>query len=249
MRPIIYLLLLTLLVACGAGKPELSDISPSHELWNKLVKEHVSTDGDVDYQGFLEEKAQLAKYLDLLSSHHPNPNTWTREELLAYWINAYNAYTIELILRHYPLESIKDIKRWNIPFLNTPWQIKFFSIGGKKYDLNAIEHQILRKQFDEPRIHFAINCASVSCPPLRNEAYTAERLEEQLRDQAFLFINDPTKNTIAKDKVQLSKIFSWFKGDFTKKSSLIEYLNQYTKLTIDPSADISYQEYNWELNE
>jgi len=244
-----YLLLLLLFVACAAGQPKLSDTPPPHELWDELVKTYVKADGNVDYKGFLQDREKLTQYLDLLGSHHPNPDTWTKEEQLAYWINAYNAFTVELILRNYPLESIKDIKRLFIPLVNTPWDIKFFTLGGEKYNLDQIEHDILRKQFEEPRIHFAINCASFSCPQLRAEAYTAEKLEQQLQEQTILFINNADKNIISKDEVQLSKIFSWFSGDFTKKGSLIEYLNQYAKTIISSDAEIDYLDYNWELNE
>ena len=103
---------------------------------------------------------------------------------MAFWINAYNAYTIRLVLDHYPVSSIKDIgSKIKIPFVTTPWAAKFFSIGGEKMSLDNIEHGTLRKNYNDPRIHFALVCASISCPRLRNEAYTAAALEKQLDDQ------------------------------------------------------------------
>jgi hypothetical protein len=148
------------------------------------------------------------------------------------------------------LETIKDIgSSIQVPFVNTPWDIKFIEIGGEKLDLNNIEHGILRKEFDEPRIHFAINCASISCPKLRAEAYTAGKLEHQLNDQAIDFINDPERNRIDGDHIRLSKIFRWFGGDFKKNGSLIDFLNRYSREKIHPAVDIVYLDYNWKLND
>jgi hypothetical protein len=129
------------------------------------------------------------------------------------------------------------------------WHYKFFKIAGVDMSLDEVEHSILRKEFDEPRIHFAINCASVSCPPLLNEAFVASNLENQLTRVATTFINDPSRNKISRQSAQLSSIFSWFKGDFTKKGTLIEFLNRYSKVKISPNARISFLDYNWNLNE
>lgn len=248
MRSLLIMLSLTMLFSCSEAKVRKADTAPDHTAWTKLLKKLVNENGDVDYLGFMAHKAELQAYLQTLSDHHPDPDKWTEEEQLAYWINAYNAFTVELIIDNYPLESIKDIKRWNIPFLNTPWTIKFIKLGGKKYNLDAIEHKILRKQFNEPRIHFAIVCASISCPRLLNEAYTADRLNEQLDLQARHFINTLSKNRISADKLELSKLFSWFSGDFTENGTLIEYLNKYADVQINPDAEISYLDYNWKLN-
>ena len=219
-----------------------------HDIWDGLLKKYVSDQGNVNYQGFLNDKDSFTQYLDLLSSHHPNERHWNREEKLAYWINAYNAFTIQLILDHYPVESIKDIKK-GLPMINSVWDIRFITIEGEDYDLNNIEHGILRKDFQEPRIHFAVNCASGSCPPLRNEAFTAAKLEAQLESQALAFIGNPKYNRIQKDRIEISKIFSWFKGDFTNDTSLISYLNRYSTIQIDEKASISYLEYDWTLND
>ena len=213
----------------------------SHEIWDGLLKNYVSPEGKVNYKGFLNERSKLKEYLDLLNSHPPL--NCSNEEKLAYWINAYNAFTVELILQHYPLKSIRDIKG------GTPWKIDFFSIGAEKFDLDKIEHEILRKQFNEPRIHFAINCASVSCPVLRNEAYTAAKLNVQLEQQTKRYINDTSQNLISENEAKLSEIFNWFKGDFTKKGTLPDFINKYSGKKINPNASISYLEYDWRLNE
>ena len=248
MRSLLIMLSLIMLFSCSEAKVRRSDTAPDHSAWTRLLQKMVTEEGKVDYLAFMAHEAELQAYLQTLSDHHPDKEKWTQEEQMAYWINAYNAFTVQLIIEHYPLESIKDIKRWNIPFLNTPWTIKFIKIGGKRYNLDAIEHKILRKQFNEPRIHFAIVCASISCPRLLNEAYTADKLTEQLNMQAKHFINDLSKNRISPDKLQISKIFSWFSGDFTKNGTLIEYLNKYADEQINPDAEISYLDYNWNLN-
>lgn len=251
MKNFLFYLLLLLSFSCQSGSVPQGDgtTPPSHHLWDELLKKHVNSEGMVDYEGFIQDKEQLEEYLNLLSNVPPDPETWSEEEQLAYWINAYNAFTVELIAKNYPLESIEELHPTiNIPTINTVWHKKFFTIGGQKSSLDEIEHAILRKQFDEPRIHFAIVCASYSCPPLRSEAFTAEALNRQLDEQAVRFINDPKRNKLEGNSAQLSKIFSWFEGDFTKNGSLPEFLNRYAKNKLPPDAEISYLEYDWKLN-
>lgn len=241
------ILFLFSLPACSV-KPYQSMSEPvSHEIWDTLVKKHVSEEGTVDYKGFIQDSVQLNAYLDLLRKHHPNDKNWSREEQIAYWLNVYNAFTVKLIVDHHPTESIKDIKN-GIPFVNTVWDIKFIEIEGATYDLNNVEHGILRPQFNEPRIHFAANCASISCPRLRNEAYTAEKLDGQLTDQARYFLSNPIKNIITEERAQLSKIFSWYKGDFKKQGSLRDFINRYSEVKINEDTKIDYLDYDWQLN-
>jgi hypothetical protein len=201
----------------------------------------------VSYKGFQKDKAELDGYLKTLSDNAPQ-TSWSANEQKAYWINAYNAFTVALILKHYPVKSIKDIGG-KIYKVNTPWDIKFITIGGKKYDLNNIEHGILRKKFDDPRIHFALVCASISCPRLRNEAYTAAQLNTQLEDDGRNFLNDKSKNKISAQKAELSKYFSWYKGDFTKNGSLADFINKYSVTKINTDTKIGSVDYNWNLNE
>jgi hypothetical protein len=219
-----------------------------HGEWDALVKKHVSKNGMVDYQGFLKDKKQLQVYLDKLSANRPT-SKWSKNEKMAFWINAYNAFTVKLILDHYPIKSIKDIKR-GIPFVNSVWDIAFIPMGKDKIDLNYIEHTILRKEFKDPRIHAAINCASFSCPLLRNEAYYASRLDEQLNDAMRKFVNDPQRNQLDKSNIKISKIFSWFAGDFKLNGlSVVDYLNKYAKKRVQANARIDFLEYQWELND
>ena len=142
----------------------------------------------------------------------------SKEQKLAYWINAYNALTIDLILQNYPLKSIKDIDK--------PWDQRLWKFGDKWLSLNDIEHQILRKM-DEPRIHFAIVCASVYCPKLQNEAFIAEKIDSQLSKATSEFLSDTSKNFISQNSLEISKIFQWFSKDFKENGSMIKFLNKY----------------------
>ncbi|GAB3634771.1 DUF547 domain-containing protein [Hymenobacter arcticus] len=220
-----------------------------HSAYDRLLKKHVTAQGLVDYKGFKADEVAFNQYLALLSKNPPAAN-WSKPDQMAYWINAYNAYTIRLILDHYPVESIKDIgSKIKIPFVTTPWAAKFFSIGGEKMSLDNIEHGILRKKFDDPRIHFTLVCASISCPRLRNEAYTAAQLEKQFDDQGRDFLNNPAKNKIGKSAAQLSKYFDWYKGDWEKNGqSVVKWVNRYSTTKMDDNTKISYLEYNWNLN-
>ena len=209
------------------------------EPWNELLQKYVSDNGNVNYSQLKKEHLKLNNYIKFLSPALPN-KTHTKEYTLAFWINAYNAMTIDLILRHYPVKSIKDIK--------DPWQQRYWKLGEKWYNLEDIEHQILRKM-DEPRIHFAIVCASISCPKLLNEAYTAENLEQQLTNVMKDFLSDTKRNFISKDKLELSKIFQWFTKDFKQNGSLIDFLNLYSNIEISAKAKTNYKDYNWDLNE
>jgi len=223
-----------------------ADAQVNHSAWDALLKMHVSKTGWVSYKGFLNDSEKLDAYLNELSQDAPN-KTWSEDEKLAYWINAYNAFTVKLIIDNYPVKSIKDIKK-GIPTINSVWDLKFFEIGGEKMDLNHIEHAILRKDFEEPRIHFAIVCASRSCPKLLNEAFTAEKLEGQLQNQAVDFINDESKNEFDKDEIRISQIFNWFKGDFTNGQTIQEYLKHFAKGDFNSDAKVKYLDYDWSLN-
>ena len=242
----IVVFMLALLLAVSA----MAQSGVSHKSFDELLQKYVDDDGLVNYKGLAAERSRLKAYLKLLEGNEPK-ESWTEDQRLAYWINAYNAYTLELILEHYPVKSIKDIgAAIKIPFVNTPWDIKFINIGDEPKDLNNIEHGIIRKKFDEPRIHFALVCAAISCPKLQNRAYLPETLDAQLTDAAKDFLSDPSKNEIkSSSKADLSKLFSWYRGDFTKKTSLEEYLNQYSEIKLEKRANLDFKDYDWTLNE
>ncbi len=213
-----------------------------HELWDELLTKHVSKDGNVNYKSLKKEYKKLLDYirlLDLIYSHDDFESV-SIEEKLAFWINAYNAMTVDLILRHYPIKSIKDIKN--------PWKQRYWQLGKKWFNLDEIEHQILRKM-DEPRIHFAIVCASYSCPKLQNKAFTAHNIEQQLTSATKEFLSDSERNTISKNSLELSKVFQWFAKDFKQNGSLIDFLNTYSETKISNTAKTRFKDYNWDLNE
>ena len=211
----------------------------NHSILDTLLSKYVSEKGDLDYKSLKQNSKNLRTYIELLKTYQPAKN-WTKNDTLAYWINAYNALTIDIILHYYPIQSIKDIK--------DPWDQRLWKFGDKWINLNEIEHEILRKM-DEPRIHFAIVCASVSCPKLQNKAYVAAQLNEQLTMATKEFLADPTKNELTTNQISLSKIFKWFKKDFEQNGSLIDFLNQYTSVKILSEAKRSFKDYNWDLND
>jgi hypothetical protein len=210
-----------------------------HSKWNSLLQSFVSDNGNVDYFAFKNNEERLEDYLEYLSENQPKKSS-AKNEKLAYWINAYNAFTVKLIIDNYPIKSIKDIGK--------PWDKKFITIDGKNLSLNHIEHEILRKM-NEPRIHFAIVCASFSCPKLDNQAFTADKLEAQLTRVTKAFLADKNRNEISEKSIKISKIFDWFSKDFTENRSLIDFLNQYSEVTISPKAKKRFKDYNWALNE
>lgn len=212
---------------------------PDHNSFGSLLQAHVTAAGNVNYAGFKANRKALTNYIADLSANMPT-DEWSQNDKLSYWMNAYNAMTIDLILRHLPLESIKDIK--------DPWDQRFWKLGAKYYNLNEIEHQILRKMGDA-RIHFGINCASYSCPPLLNEAFTADKVDQQLDKLSRRFINDTKRNTISASSIEISKIFTWFAKDFKTDGSLIDFLNKYSNVQINANAKKRFKDYNWDLND
>lgn len=213
--------------------------TPNHDVWNTILKTNVSTSGKVNYSGMKSKLSDIESYISTLESLS-DQSTWNRNEKLAYWINLYNAATVRLIVQNYPTSSITNING------GIPWDKKVVTISGKTYSLNQIENDIIRPTFKEPRIHFAVNCAAVSCPKIMNSAFTEDKLNYQLTKQTKSFING-AKNSITESSIEISKIFEWYAADFG--SSIIDYLNKYSTTTINSDATITYNEYNWDLNE
>ena len=244
--------LLTAAGISGQGQPtkevdgELSSttvnsaVNVDHASWDKLLKKYVDDKGFVDYKGFKNESQKLNDYLDQLGKLEPNDD-WSVQELLAYYINLYNAATVKLILDNYPTNSIKDI--------NGAFTKAFVKIGDRELSLGGIENGVLRKM-NEPRIHFAINCASFSCPKLLNEAFKADKINEQLEKVTSEFING-NKNNISENNPKFSKIFDWYGSDFKidGKKDIVGYVNQYSDIKINSTTEYSFMEYDWSLNE
>ncbi|MDG1058745.1 MAG: DUF547 domain-containing protein [Flavobacteriaceae bacterium] len=238
-------LLITLLISLGLTNSEINFQQDQnqdkgiHASWNVLLQQYVDADGNVDYHSWKKSQTDLDKYIQLLEKTPP-ANYWDKNDSLAYFINAYNAVTVKLILDNYPLKSIRDIK--------DPWDSKSLNLPNNRLTLNDIEHKVLRKM-DDPRIHFAINCASASCPQLSNEAFRASKVQKQLEETTALFINDTSKNQISKKNIGLSKIFLWFSKDFGSKKERIAFIQKYSQKPFKDNAKIKYQEYDWSLNE
>lgn len=247
-----WICLINLVIILNSCKQD-SDLSYcetiEHELLSELLRDIINEQGLVDYKKLESEKYRLEKYLDLIKNHHPGKN-WSENEVKAYWINAYNAFTLQLVLENYPIESIKDLNpAISLPFINSIWDKKFIEISDKAYSLNNIEHDILRERYQDPRIHFALNCASKSCPVLHNSAYEPSSLDSLLEHQSIVFINDPVRNIINnQDEAHLSKIFLWYYFDFTKGQSLRDFINRYSRIKLKEETDISYLNYDWTLN-
>lgn len=229
-----------------------------HNIFSDVLHKYVKN-GLVDYKALTQEKT-LDQYLKQLSE--TNPDKLNRNERLAFWINAYNAFTLQVVRDNYPVKSITDLHTGGkiIGYLlgKTVWDKEFIRINNKKYSLNYIEHNILRKM-NEPRIHFAIVCASISCPELRNEAFESNKIDAQLQEQTTKFLNDKTRNhfDLKNRKAYLSEIFNWFSEDFGKTDENIlkfiaNYLNEDISNDIKTNISkwkISFNDYNWNLNE
>lgn len=249
----------------------------SHSNFDFLLKKYVCN-GWVDYKGILSEKTVFYEYIDTIGNVEASVLTsWTREQKLAFWINAYNAFTIQAVIERYPIKERSLIGLFypqnSILQISGIWSRLKFKAGRQNLTLGYIEHDILRKSFHEPRIHFAIACASRSCPDLRAEAYRTDILEMQFNDQTFQFINNPTKGTFwdtANKRLYISKIFKWFKEDFEKKSGipyssttsptinnpLIRFISPYIldedvkdSIADNQNIKVSYLPYDWQLND
>lgn len=211
----------------------------SHSTWDELLRKYVSASGKVNYGGFKKDKAKLQSYLDLLADNAPS-SSMSKNDKIAYWINAYNAFTVDLMVDNYPLSSILKLDG------GKTWYVKRITIGGKKYSLNDIEKNILIGQYKEGRVHFAINCAAQSCPPLLNRAWKGSSLNSDLDRASKDFINNNKYNQISKKKANLSRIFDWYKGDFGDVNT---FINKYSNTLITSKSKVNFNEYNWDLNE
>lgn len=224
------------IVSFTIAKAQVSD-------FNLILKKHVNKKGMVDYQGMKSNEILLDNYLSSLNNTIPTKE-WSINKEKAFWINVYNAYTIKIILMNHPINSITNIKVDG----KTAWKTPFVKVGGKTYTLDDIEHEILRKKFNDPRIHAGINCASISCPKLTTVAFNEDTIEMELERLIKEFINDTSKNKISSKETSISMLFKWFEDDFTTKESLIDYLNNYSDVKANPHNRIKYLPYNWSLN-
>jgi hypothetical protein len=248
-------------LVCWAGAALAQEFDHSHKAWNALLKNNVvllegGKASRVRYAAMAQaqERAALKEYLDSLARvDEAEFGRWTGMERMAFLINAYNAHAVEKVLTRYPgIQSIWDFGR----IFSNPFKDRFFSLFGRPFSLDDIEHETLRKSYREPRVHYALNCASIGCPMLREEAYVAERLEGQLEEQAARFLGDRSRNRFAAGKLEVSKIFDWYGEDFEPRAA---YFARYAKrLTDDPQAQaviaqgkapVTFLDYDWSLND
>ncbi len=233
-RPILMTLLIFVATACSAqtGKGE-----QTHQIFNGLLQKYVSATGAVNYAGLKKDQKALDTYLNELAEATPTAS-WSKNAALAYWLNAYNAFTLKLIVDNYPLKSIKDLDK------GKPWDVKRITLGNKKYSLNNIENDIIRPGYKDPRIHFAVNCAAVSCPPLYNKAFTAGNVNALLEMRTRSFINS-SANDLSASKIKISRVFDWYGEDF---ENVTAFVKKYSKTPVNANASVSFKEYNWSLN-
>lgn len=240
---------------------------PDHAAWNTLLKKHVvvvrgGQSTQVDYVGMRVDRSILKTYLTSLSAVTPAEfNTWSRADRLAFLINAYNAWTVELILTGEPdLASIKDLGS----FLQSPWKRVFIPLLGRTRSLDDIEHGMIRgtNGFREPRIHFAVNCASIGCPALRAEAYRGDQLHFQLEDATRKFLADRQRNRLQGNELAISSIFKWYREDFEQGwdgvTSIPQFLARYRSslglkdqqiaMLLHGKVTLVFLDYDWRLN-
>ncbi len=243
------LLILILLTSLSA----FASFDHEHKSLTTILKTYTKKDGLqtlVNYKSIKGHHAELTTYLNQLQSlKRKEFKTFTKDQKLAFWINAYNAYKLEVIVKNYPLKSIKDLGGAFGGFFGTsPWDKKFIPMFGKTITLNDIEHKIIRKKFKEPRIHFAVNCASIGCPSILSEAFVAAKLDAQLNIAAANFLDNKDKNFVKGNTLKLSKIFKWYGDDFEDKyGSFKKFILKHYSLSGDFSVD--YLDYDWNLNE
>jgi uncharacterized protein DUF547 len=253
------------LACCAAA----AAFDPSYKAWDELLRKHVTyvQDGNasrVDYAGLAKDHAALkAVEDDFQKVTRAEFAAWSKAEQQAFLINAYNAFTLEKILRRYP--DIKSIRDYGSVFGN-PWKDKFFTLFGEPANLDFIEHETLRKEgvYDDPRVHVSVVCASIGCPMLRNEAFTAARLDAQMEDGMRRFLSDRTRNryNAATRRLEVSKIFDWYGKDFEKghkgytsvKAAFAKYADQLADKPEDRAAiraqavGVAFLDYDWSLN-
>ena len=227
-------LLLILFLVSYVSNAQTIDYKP----FDEFLKKHVSDKGVVDYDKVLKNMDQINLITSNFSKISPN-KSWTENEIKTFWINVYNINVIKLLAENYPLKSITYIRE--------PFQMNFISFDGEKISLDHIVNEIL-KPLKDPRVHFVLYNTAVSSPTLRNSAYSSEKLNDDLNVATNLYINDITKNNITAKRCSLSKIFEWNITDFKNKNNIISFINDYSRVTIDEDAKISFMEYNWSLN-
>ena len=263
-------LLVPLLAVCSparqvdaAGGAAAGSFDHAHAAWTSVLATHV-VDDRFDYGRLAKDRGALDAYLAQLHAVTPEQlATWTREQRYAFWINVYNAHTIQLVVDHYPIDSIRDLGG---KVFNKVWDKEFIPMAAhhpdgdrEKLSLDDVEHGILRPRFDDARVHVAVNCASTGCPPLRAEAFVAARLDEQLDEQALRFLADERRNTFEVSerggRMKVSEIFDWFASDFERDAgSVSAWIARYAPPEVaawiaEAEPEVGFRSYSWALND
>ena len=236
-------LLWSLLLVGAADMASALEFDHTHARFDRVLQTHVA-EGRVDYKALKAAPGELDAYLDGLAAvPGAQFKSWTEPRQIAFLANLYNAATLKLIVDHYPVKSIKDIGS----LFKGPWDQPVVRFRGETITLNNLEHDILRKEYHEPRLHMALVCAAKGCPPLRSEAYVGDRLDEQLADQSRTYLGSPLGLQIdrAKGEARISSIFKWYGGDFP---SVPDFVAKHSGQNMD-GLKIRYLDYDWSLNE
>ena len=273
LKPLMLLAVLTFLPAFGSGERLFAPSADlwdrwskhdagstrqiDHSAWDQLLKTYVQQGSDgvnrVDYRGFAANgRSALQAYLSAMSE--APVDTLGRAEQMAYWINLYNALTVQVILDNYPVESIRDVNTSPGLFSSGPWGQEVIEIGGTGLTLNDIEHRILRPIWNDPRIHYAVNCASIGCPDLSTSAYRGVDIEKALDRAARDYVNDPRGVSVRDGKVTVSRIYDWFIEDFGgTEQSVLAHLSRYAEPglaeQLRAAGGLEDTQYDWSLND
>ena len=233
-----------------------SSKSIDHSSWNDLLSRNVRKRNDgvnlFNYAGISDaDRSNLAGFIANLSGI--SISQYNRAEQLAYWINLYNALTVQVMLDHYPVDSIRDIKISPGLFVIGPWNASIVSIEDENLSLNDIEHRILRPIWRDPRLHYVLNCASIGCPNLLNRAYPSSGMDKLLDQAATTYVNDPRGVSIVNGKVSVSKIYDWFISDFGgSEKTVLRHIQQFAKpqlaARLREIGKLSGEHYDWSIN-
>ena len=249
-------------VAAGASRAVADGkvgepMTVNHLAWQAILSRYVAASADgINLFAYgkvsAADRRALKAYLNHLES--TRASTLSRDEQMAFWINLYNALTIDVVLDHYPVDSIKDISIGGGLFSSGPWKKELVTVEGRRLSLDNIEHDILRKEWQDPRVHYAVNCASMSCPNLQDRAFSGADLDEMLNRGAVAYVNHPRGVRVAGGKVYMSQIFSWYRRDFgATDADIIRHVSQYANPALRSSLatikTISGYDYDWSLNE
>lgn len=242
---LLLLLSLVLLPALGRAQGQAALQAP----WAALMKHHVTAEGRLSYEAMLDEEGELLEYLQSLRKVQPTGPGWSPDDTKAFWINTYNAAATSLILQYYPVASINDIRVKVIGGLKSPWETPVVTVGGQTYSLNQIEREILRTQFHDARVHFALMYGAVSGAPALADAYDGAHLNQQLEAQTQRFLNDSAFNQLTPQQVRLSGLFEAYAPEFGTEAQLIAFINRYAPVPVLPTAKVEYLSFNWALND